>query len=139
MDIEKEVVVAISGYFDPLHVGHLELMQKAKSLGNVLVVILNNDKQCILKKDKPFMPESERKEILENLRLVDFVVLSKDEDRTVCKSLEFVRPDIFANGGDRHQGEIPEAEICRQLNIKMVDGLGDKIQSSSKLVNKNGE
>jgi cytidyltransferase-like protein len=128
------VKVAISGYFDPIHVGHLELIEKAKALGDELVVIINNDKQAVLKKGKAFMPENERVKIVNSIKGVDEVFLSIDEGKSACKSLEAVKPDIFANGGDRHQGEIPEAEICRNLNIKMVDGLGDKIQSSSKLV-----
>lgn len=131
-----ETIVAISGYFDPLHIGHLEYIELAKKLGNRLIVILNNDKQTKIKKGKEFMPQEERKKILEALKHVDEVFLSIDEDRTVCKSLEAIKPNIFANGGDRHNQEIPEAKICQELNIKIIDGLGDKIQSSSWLIKK---
>ncbi len=132
----KPIVVAISGYLDPPHVGHIELIQKAKALGDKLVVIVNNTNQAIMKKGFEFMPFSERLKIIKAIKGVDDVFPSIDTDRTVCKSLAALKPDIFANGGDRHQGEIPEAAICRQLGIKMIDGLGDKIQSSSDLVKK---
>ena len=128
--------VAISGYFDPLHVGHLELIHLAKQLGDKLIIILNNDHQASMKKGQSFMKEEERKKILEALRDVDKVFLSIDTDRSVCKSLEAIKPDIFANGGDRHQGEVPETPICKKYNIEMIDGLGAKVQSSSELVNK---
>ncbi|MFA6023488.1 MAG: adenylyltransferase/cytidyltransferase family protein [Candidatus Pacearchaeota archaeon] len=130
------VKVAISGYFDPLHVGHIELIEKSKLLGDYLIVIVNNDRQLALKRNgqKPLMPDYERVKVLAAIKGVDEAFLSIDEDRTVCKSLEAVHPDIFANGGDRHQGEIPESEVCRKLGIKMVDGQGDKIQSSSILL-----
>jgi cytidyltransferase-like protein len=131
--------VAISGYFDPIHVGHLELIHLAKQLGDKLIVILNNDHQASLKKGKAFMKEEERKKIVEALRDVDEVFLSIDQDRTVCKSLEAVKPDMFAQGGDRNFGEVPETPICKEYNIEMVDGLGKKIQSSSELVAKSLE
>jgi len=126
-------IIAVSGYFDPLHVGHLEYFKYAKKLGNHLVVIVNNDHQCHLKKGKAFMPENDRLRIVEAIKGVDEVVLSVDKDKTVCKTLEFIRPHIFANGGDRHNIEIPEAKVCRQHNIELVDGLGNKIRSSSDL------
>lgn len=126
--------VAVSGYFDPLHVGHIELFKLARALGDKLIVILNNDKQTKAKKGKCFMPAEQRKIILEELRCVDEVFLSIDEDRSVCKSLEAVHPDIFANGGDRFNYEVPEAKTCKELEIEIVDGLGKKIQSSSCLV-----
>lgn len=130
------VVVAISGYFDPVHVGHLEYIQLAKELGDKLVVIVNNDKQAAIKKGNAFMNEDERVKIIEAIKWVDKVVLSIDEDPTVCKTLEMIKPDIFANGGDRHNYEIPEAEVCRKNGIKLVEGLGEKIQSSSSLIKK---
>jgi cytidyltransferase-like protein len=129
-------VIAVSGYFDPLHVGHIEYIQLSKKLGDKLVVILNNDKQAGLKKGKAFMPLEERKKILESLRDVDEVFVSIDDDASICKSLEAVRPDIFAKGGDRFIEEIPESSICRELGIEMVDGLGKKIQSSSNFYDK---
>jgi len=126
--------VAVSGYFDPIHVGHIELIHLAKQLGDKLVVIINNDHQASLKKGKPFMKEDERIKIVEALQDVDEVFLSIDKDRTVCKSLEAVKPNIFAQGGDRHFGEVPETPICKRLGIEMIDGVGKKIQSSSDLV-----
>ena len=128
--------VAVSGYFDPLHIGHVEYFKLAKELGDELVVILNNEVQSKLKNKKQFMSVEERKKIIEVLTYVDEVVISIDEDETVCKTLEKVKPDIFANGGDRHNDEIPESKICKELNIEIIDGLGEKIQSSSDLKEK---
>ena len=133
MSDKNKIRVAVSGYFDPIHVGHLEYLKMAKELGDSLVVIVNNNHQCELKKGKPFMDQNDRLEIVKALRFVDEVFLSIDKDRTVCKSLELVRPNIFANGGDRATSEVPETPICKKYNIKMIDGLGDKIRSSSKL------
>ncbi len=133
MSNKNKIRVAVSGYFDPIHVGHLEYLKMAKELGDYLVVIINNNHQCKLKKGKPFMDENDRLEIVKALRFVDEVFLSVDKDRTVCKSLEAVKPDIFANGGDRATSEVPETPICKKYNIKMVDGLGHKIRSSSNL------
>ena len=133
MSDKNKIRVAVSGYFDPIHVGHLEYLKMAKELGDSLVVIVNNNHQCELKKGKPFMDQNDRLEIVKALRFVDEVFLSIDKDRTVCKSLELVRPNIFANGGDRATCEVPETPICKKYNIKMVDGLGDKIRSSSNL------
>ena len=126
-------VVAISGYFDPIHVGHIEYINMAKKLGDKLVVIVNNNYQCELKKGKPFMDEKDRVTIVSNLKNVDEVFLSIDKDKTVCASLEKIKPDIFANGGDRKNYEIPESVICKKYDIKIIDGLGDKIRSSSDL------
>lgn len=125
--------VAVSGYFDPIHVGHLEYLRLAKELGDHLTVIVNNDYQCELKKGKSFMAEEDRVEIVKALGIVDEVFLAVDKDRSVCASLERLKPDIFANGGDRSVGEIPESKVMEKYNIKMVDGLGDKIRSSSSL------
>tara|TARA_B100001113_G_scaffold57193_1_gene42868 strand:+ start:153 stop:575 length:423 start_codon:yes stop_codon:yes gene_type:complete len=133
MSTNKKISVAVSGYFDPIHVGHLEYLKMAKELGNFLIVIVNNNQQCILKKGKSFMDENDRVEIVRALGIVDKVFLSIDTDRTVCKSLEEIKPDIFANGGDRSTDEVPETSICKKYNIKMIDGLGDKIRSSSSL------
>ena len=126
-------VVAVSGYFDPIHVGHLEYLKMAKSLGDKLVVIINSDYQAGLKKGKSFMPEQDRLEIIQALRCVDEVFLSIDKDKSVCKSLEYLKPDIFANGGDRSLEEIPETAVMKKYNIEMVDGLGEKIRSSSEI------
>ena len=126
-------IVAVSGYFDPIHVGHLEYLKMSKKLGDKLVVIVNNNDQCVLKKGKPFMDEKDRLEIVKSLKMVDEVFLSIDKDKTVCASLEFLKPDIFANGGDRSTKEVPETSICKKYNIEMIYGLGDKIRSSSDL------
>ena len=105
----------------------------AKKLGDKLVVIVNNNYQCELKKGKPFMYEKDRVTIVSNLKNVDEVFLSIDKDKTVCASLEKIKPDIFANGGDRKNYEIPESVICKKYDIKIIDGLGEKIRSSSDL------
>jgi len=130
---KKLINVAVSGYFDPIHVGHLDYLKLAKQLGDRLIVIVNNNHQCTLKKGKPFMDELDRVRILESLKIVDEVFLSIDSDRSVCKSLEEIKPDIFANGGDRATSEVPESVVCKKYNIEIVDGLGDKIRSSSSL------
>lgn len=129
----KSVVVA-SGYFDPIHVGHIEYLELAKTMGDKLVVIVNNDWQATLKKGKPFMNEKDRLKIVSSLKCVDEVFLSIDRDKTVCKSLEVISPDIFAKGGDRFSDEIPESKICEKLNIDIIDGLGEKIRSSSLII-----
>ena len=130
------MVVAVSGYFNPVHRGHIWLFKEAKKLGDKLVVILNNDKQVKIKGSQPFMDQDERKEILEALKPVDEVLISVDEDGTQCRTLAQLKPDIFANGGDRREtADIPEAVICKEHNIKMIFNVGgEKIQSSSDLV-----
>ena len=130
---KKITIVAVSGYFDPIHVGHLEYLQLAKKLGDKLIVIINNNFQAELKKGSTFMDEKDRMEIVAALKCVDEVFLSIDKDKSVCKSLEHLKPHIFANGGDRSLEEIPETKVMKQHNIKMVDGLGLKIRSSSDL------
>jgi cytidyltransferase-like protein len=132
---KNQKIVAVSGYFNPLHVGHLEMIERAKKLGNYLVVIINNDYQVELKGAVPFMPAKDRMRIIAALKGVDQVFLSIDRDKTVCKSLTKIKPDIFANGGDRKSiGDVPEYGICQKLGIKMVDGLGKKIRASSILI-----
>jgi D-beta-D-heptose 7-phosphate kinase/D-beta-D-heptose 1-phosphate adenosyltransferase len=140
---KKSSVVAVSGYFNPLHVGHLEMIKKAKKLGDKLVVIVNNDKQVKLKGRVPFMSETDRLAIVEALGDVDEVVLSLDDYRLsngeipIIKTLAKIKPNIFANGGDRHSiVNVPEYEVCKKYNIKMVDGLGQKIRASSDLIAK---
>jgi cytidyltransferase-like protein len=135
------VVVAVSGYFNPLHVGHIEMIQRAKKLGDKLVVIVNNDKQVALKGRVPFMSETDRVKIIKALRDADEVILAIDDYKwpngeiPVIKTLAKVRPDIFANGGDRHSiVNVPEYDICQKLGIKLVDGLGKKIRASSEII-----
>ena len=138
MSAKNKIRVAVSGYFDPIHVGHLEYLRMAKELGNSLVVIVNNNYQCKLKKGKHFMHENDRLAILKALRFVDEVFLSIDNDKTVCKSLEKLRPNIFANGGDRNKDNIPEqTKFISHKNIEFAFGVGGniKINSSSWILN----
>jgi cytidyltransferase-like protein len=125
--------IAISGYFDPIHIGHLEYIKMARELGDYLIVIVNNDKQAALKKGRSFMCEDDRLMIVSQIKGVDEAVISIDDDKTVCKTLDLLKPDIFANGGDRSNEEIPEYKICKENGIQVIDGLGNKIRSSSDL------
>ena len=131
-----ETIVCASGYFNPIHCGHIEYLQKSKDLGNKLIVIVNSDKQSLLKKRTTFMPENERLKIVRSLACVDSAFISMDEDRTVCKTLKLIHPHIFTNGGDQTNDVIPEKAICEEMGTKLVDNLGEKIQSSSWLITK---
>jgi len=128
--------VAISGGFDPLHNGHIDLITEAKKLGDRLICILNTDDFLTRKKGRPFQVLAVRKKILEHIREIDEVIVSIDNDQTVCRTLEMIKPHIFANGGDRKAAkDIPEALICQQCRIKMVFNVGgNKINSSSELL-----
>ncbi len=135
--------IIVSGYFNPLHKGHIEYFHLAKQNGDKLFVIVNNDYQRALKKSKEFMLEEERLLIIKELEVIDTAILSIDQDPTVCLSIEKLYNNFsnkydlyFANGGDQNNQSIPESLICRKLGIKMIEGLGDKIQSSSWLLNK---
>jgi len=136
----KKIIIA-SGYFDPVHIGHIEYLKLSKQLGDKLVVIVNSDLQCTLKKGKPFMKQEERLEILKSIKYVDEAMISVDKDKSVCETVRVIAKKfkgdkiIFAKGGDRFSNEIPEAKLCSELGIEMVDGLGQKIQSSSSLTN----
>lgn len=133
----RPTVVAVSGYFNPLHVGHLEMIERAKKLGNKLVAIVNSDFQVKLKGRVPFMKEKDRLAIIKAIKGVDEVFLSVDKDLSVRRSLAKLRPHIFANGGDRHNiNDVPEYDICQKLGIRMVDGLGKKIRASSEMIAK---
>lgn len=142
MAIQKgsgDTTVAVSGGFDPIHVGHIRLISEARKLGDRLVVILNNDNWLTDKKGYVFMPEHERREILLALSAVDDVVITEhtpgDSDRSVSRELAKLRPNIFANGGDRTSENTPEAATCREYGIKQVFNVGGtKVQSSSQLV-----
>lgn len=144
--INKTLVIA-SGYFNPVHKGHIEYLTRSKELGDKLFVIVNNDTQRKMKGSKEFMNEDERKIVIETLKPVDWAVVAIDRDnREVSKSIKLIHElykdefqnFIFTNGGDQTEYTIAEGEICRNLGIKMVFGLGDKIQSSSWLLkNKN--
>jgi cytidyltransferase-like protein len=138
----KPKVVLVSGGFDPVHVGHVRMFNEAKKLGDKLVVVINNDNWLHKKKGKIFMPQDERKEVIENFKAVDEVVLTKHiphtEDMSVCDALREIKPDIFANGGDRVADNIPEVQVCKELGIEMIFniGHGGKVQSSSWLLKK---
>ena len=137
--MKKPVVVAVSGGFDPVHIGHIHLFRDARALGDKLVVILNDDEWLKRKKGYVFMPQEERKELLESIRYVDSVVIREPRAAyDVCHMLEKLDVDIFATGGaDRSkEAEVPEAAVCKARGIRMVFNVGDvgKPQSSSWLV-----
>ena len=139
----KKKAIIVSGYFNPLHKGHIEYFHKAKAHGDLLLVIVNNDQQRALKGSKEFMLEEERVLIVNELAVSDKVFLSVDQDRTVCATLEKIQKEFskqfelyFANGGDQNNQSIPELPVCEQLGINLLEGLGDKIQSSSWLLKK---
>lgn len=137
-----KTVVAVSGGFDPLHVGHVRMFREAKRLGDKLVVILNNDNWLRHKKGYAFMPEKERAELISHIRWVDKVILTRHQpnpdDISVTQELRKLKPHIFANGGDRKRGNIPEVSVCNELGIKLAFNVGadGKIQSSSWLLEK---
>ena len=137
----KKIAIIVSGYFNPLHKGHLEYFEKAKSNGDELFVIVNSDYQRELKGSKNFQDENERTLIISHLKLVNKTILSIDKDRTVQATIKQIHAQynnnyelLFANGGDQNNTTIPERKICKKLGIKLLDGLGDKIQSSSWLL-----
>lgn len=142
MNKKKEIIVAVSGGFDPVHAGHVRLFKEARKLGDKLVVILNNDNWLKKKKGYAFIPQKDRKEVIEAFECVDNVVITghgkNPKDISVCKELERIKPDIFANGGDRTKKNIPEVALCKKIGCKMVFnvGKGGKIQSSSWLIKK---
>ena len=135
-------IVIVSGFFNPLHGGHLDMIEGGKALGDRLVVIVNNDIQQVMKKDKIILTEQNRARVLSALRHVDEVIIALDDDPTVIKSLEAIAnkyPEddlIFANGGDRDSEKaIPEGVICRKHNIQMIFGVGgdNKADSSTRI------
>ena len=139
----KKKGIIVSGYFNPLHKGHIEYFHKAKAHGDLLLVIVNNDHQRALKGSKEFMLEEERVLIVSELSVSDKVFLSIDQDRTVCATLEKINKEFskqfelyFANGGDQNNQSIAELPVCEQLGINLLEGMGDKIQSSSWLLKK---
>lgn len=139
----KNKGIIVSGYFNPIHKGHIEFLNLSKLQGDALIVIVNNDIQRELKGSKEFMLEDERVLILSNIKSVDMVYLSIDKDRTVKKTIEKIHSQlhndfdlIFSNGGDQTNESIPEKEICKKLNIKLLFKMGNKVQSSSWLLNK---
>jgi cytidyltransferase-like protein len=153
--MKKKVITIASGYFNPVHKGHIELFEKAKSISDGLIVIVNSDKQRKLKGSQEFQDEVERCKIISTLKPVDEVVLSIDEDRSVKETITMIYEKfsarehksklegepthyqlIFVNGGDQFSSEVAEKEVCDKYGIFMIDGLGGKIQSSSWLLEK---
>jgi len=139
----KPKAIIVSGYFNPLHKGHLELFEKAKAAGDQLWVIINSDLQRELKESKEFMLEDERLIIVSAIGIVEKALVSVDKDKTQCATLRFLANEycteydlFFANGGDQNNDSIPEAPICKEAGIGLIQGLGDKIQSSSWLLKK---
>ncbi len=137
----KPKAIIVSGYFNPIHKGHIEYFNNAKACGDRLIVIVNSDHQRALKGSKEFQKEDERVFIVANIKSVDEVVLSIDQDRTQCETIKRLHDKLndsyqlaFANGGDQNNTSIPEAPICLELGIELIEGLGDKIQSSSWLL-----
>lgn len=134
--------VIVSGYFNPLHGGHLDMIESAAQLGDKLLVIVNNDKQQKVKKGKIILSEENRERLLNAIKGVDEVRIAIDEDQTVIESLRKIADDypndelIFANGGDRNEPkDVPEKNICQEKNIKMVYGVGGikKYDSSTRI------
>ena len=139
----KKKAIIVSGYFNPIHKGHLEYFAKAKSMADELFVIVNSDLQRSLKGSKEFQNEEERVIIVSHIREVDKTILSIDKDRTVCETIQKIVTDYgidyeiaFANGGDQNNETIPEKPVCKKLGVALIDGLGGKIQSSSWLLKK---
>lgn len=137
----KKKAIIVSGYFNPIHKGHLEYFNNAKALADELIVVVNNDHQRELKGSQAFQEQDERVIIVSNIKAVDKTVLSIDTDRTVCATLRKIAQDhgsiydlAFANGGDQNNDTIPERPVCEDVGIALIDGLGDKIQSSSWLL-----
>ncbi len=140
---ERKIIIT-SGFFNPVHIGHINLLKEAKKLGDFLVVIVNNDDQVKMKGSVDFMPEYERIALIESLKYVDAVFLSVDKHGTpIPESLKAVSklyPGelVFAKGGDRHYDNLPEIEkkVCDEFNIRVVSNVGGgKVQSSSWLIN----
>jgi cytidyltransferase-like protein len=136
--------IIVSGYFNPIHKGHIEYFQNARANGDELFVIVNSDFQRGLKGSKEFQDENERVFIVKNLKMVDKCFLSIDKDRTVVESIKLIFNEFgkeylfaFANGGDQNNDTIPERLTCEELGIELIDGLGGKIQSSSWLLSLN--
>jgi cytidyltransferase-like protein len=141
--MSKQKAIIVSGYFNPIHKGHLEYFNNAKAMADQLFVIVNNDHQRELKGSREFQDENERMIIVSNIKAVDKAILSIDADRTVCTTIKMIAEQYgvefelgFANGGDQNNDTIPEKPICEQMNVALIDGLGDKIQSSSWLLKK---
>ena len=142
--MSKLKAIIVSGYFNPIHKGHLELFEKAKSAGDQLWVIVNSDLQRELKGSEEFMDQDERLIIVSAIGIVDKALVSIDKDKTQCTTLADLADKYsskyelyFANGGDQNKDSIPEVPVCKEKGIGLLEGLGDKIQSSSWILNNN--
>ena len=140
-------VVVISGFFNPLHIGHIDYISSARNLGDFLIVIVNSDDQVKIKGSVPFMSQDDRLRIIRNINGVDRSVIAIDKDESVCQTIReefnrlqndpFFEDMIFANGGDRKEGKVPEDILENELGIRMVYNIGgEKVQSSSELIKK---
>ena len=141
--MKKQKAIIVSGYFNPIHKGHLEYFNNAKAIADKLFVIVNNDQQRELKGSKEFQDENERMIIVSNIKAVDKAILSIDTDRTVRETIKMIAEQFgsefdlgFANGEDQNNDTIPERIVCEEMNVALIDGLGEKIQSSSWLLKK---
>ena len=136
------IIAITSGYFDPMHRGHLELLELSRAQGDALWVIVNTDAQAALKKGKAFIDQDTRLAVTSALRVVNRAVLSIDADGSVCATLDWLIGEakaqgheaIFCKGGDRNAGNIPEMMILNKHGAKLIDGLGAKIDSSSRII-----
>lgn len=137
----KPVAIILSGYFSPLHVGHLDMIEAGAEQADKLIVIVNNNQQQMAKKGKVIIDEQDRLRIVRALRAVDEAFIAIDDDRTVSASLRQIAEAntdyhlVFANGGDRKPEFVPEAETCEACGIEMMFGLGgtDKADSSTRI------
>lgn len=134
--------VIVSGYFNPLHGGHLDMIEAAAKLGDYLIVVVNNDVQQVQKKGKIILSQENRARLMAALRDVDEVIITIDQDPTQIKTLGLIADKypndelIFANGGDRDSEKaIPETAICHERNIEMVFGMGEGKPDSSTRIN----
>jgi len=146
--MSKPTLVIVSGYFGPIHVGHLDMIEAGAAAGDELMVIVNNNAQQIMKKGKVVIDEADRLRIVKALRVVDHAMVALDQDGTVCASLAAIADQfpnhqlVFGNGGDdrRNNAEVPESAVCAERNITMVFGMGgaNKADSSSRLIEELG-
>lgn len=133
-NIIEKTIVCTSGFFDPIHPGHISCIRESKKFGDILVVVLNGDNQCITKKGKPFIPAKDRAYIIDNLRDVDYVVIYDHPTKyDSCEALEIVKPHIFTKGGDRDEAKkVPEVEVVEKYGGRVEYNVGDpKVWSSS--------